>query len=115
MYVGFALNLFDEEQLDIIHLLALAPWHHSHEDIVIVMERLRDPRSIETLYLTALSEHEYLDFDDNYALGVRCTWALGKIGTNSANEKLRLLAETENPIIKKAAIFQLERLRSGGD
>lgn len=82
----------------LIELLSL-PWHQRHEDIVLTLQELRDPRAIDALFATALIEHDYLAFDDLFGLARKCTWALADIGSELALERLRTLAALSNPII----------------
>lgn len=85
--------------LHILNQLLAEGWHYRHEDIALALEELHDPSSIEPLYRAALSRHEYLDYDDGYALARKCTWALYKIGTPEAFERLRDLSRGENLVI----------------
>lgn len=86
----------------LITLLEL-PWHRSHEDIVVWFEYLKAPESVEVLYRTALVEHAYRDYDETFGLARRCTYALQKVGTVTALEKVRLLAHCENTKIAQHA------------
>ena len=84
-------------------------WHHSHEDIALVFQDLKDPTGINALYDAALAQYDYLSYDDCYALAVKCCWALGGINTIEADEKLRALAKSDSLIKADAARKQLER------
>lgn len=66
--------------------------HQRHEEVARWLQDLRDPRSIDALYVTASTRYVYLEHDDSHALARKCTWALADIGTVEAREKLRLLA-----------------------
>lgn len=79
-------------------------WHDSHEDIAHALQNLRLPSTIDCLYRTALRKHDYLAYNDNYALAVKCIWALHDIGTREAVEKLQLLSQSDlsAPIREKA-------------
>jgi hypothetical protein len=109
MFVGFAFDLYSEKMANILSQLLIQDWHHVHEDLASVLQDLKDPQSIDNLYQTALANYEYLDFDDSYALAVKCIWALGDINTEYAREKLKLLAKSNNSIIKENAVNQLNR------
>ncbi|WP_145973675.1 hypothetical protein [Phytobacter massiliensis] len=52
---------------------------------------------------------DYLDFDDSYALAVKCIWALGDIATKESFEKLKLLSKSNNTVIKENACHQLKK------
>lgn len=58
-------------------------------------------------YKTALTKFDYLDFDEAYALAVKCIWALGDINSEDSRRKLELLTEFQNEIIRDNAIKQL--------
>jgi hypothetical protein len=70
---------------------------------------LRDSRTVEVLYRAALKLHPYLDYDDSRALAVKAIWALGKLADPAADEKLKLLAQSDQPIVGAEALNQLER------
>ncbi|HEU5013817.1 MAG TPA: hypothetical protein VFT66_14950 [Roseiflexaceae bacterium] len=64
--------------LHILNQLLIEGWHRKHEDIALYLEELHDPSSVEPLYQAALSEHEYLDYDEFYELARKCTMGLIK-------------------------------------
>jgi hypothetical protein len=96
-------------QLDVLMRLADADWHRSHEDVVSALDELRDKRAVDVLYYAALKRHGYLAFDKARALAVKAIWGLGNTPDDSAMEKLRLLAQSGEEILKDEAIKQLER------
>jgi len=89
--------------------LLLADFHTRHEDIALTLERLKDPRSLEALYHAAHAHFPYLDYDDNFALPRKCTWALARIGTPEAFDRLRQLVDSSNP---KISAFAQKRLQT---
>ena len=117
MLLGFEFG-FSRSCLPGLHALLMEDWHISHEDIAMVLQEMHDPSSIDVLYRAAQLQFDYLSFDEAYALGVKCCYALGDINTTEGDEKLRLLAELDNPVIAKAARYQFERdvrpVRQGG-
>lgn len=108
IYIGSVFNLFTEEHVQILCKLMESKWHEQHEDIATIFEFLKSPKSIESLYKAAITEFEYLDYDENYALAVKCIWALGQINTVQSRQKLELLSKSDNEIISKNAIKQLK-------
>lgn len=84
-------------------------WHIEHEDIAWIFQKLKLPETVDCLYETTFKRFAYLDYDEFYNLAVKCIWALGDIGTEKAIEKLKLLTQSDNEIIRKNAIYQLER------
>jgi hypothetical protein len=83
-------------------------WHHSHEDIVSALDRLRDARAIPFLKRIALKNLPYLDYESDYrALSNRAMWALTKIGDESAVAALRELQTSDQPIVAALAAERL--------
>lgn len=111
LILGFCLG-FSVEHVDVLNRLLLQPWHYKHEDIARLLKRFASPSSVDPLYKTALAEFEYLNYDDGYALAVKCIWALGAIKTDAALEKLEQLAQSDKPILREAAAKQIERIRA---
>jgi hypothetical protein len=87
-----------------------ADWHISHEDVASALQDIRDPSTVDALYEAALKRHPYLDYDEAFALAVKCIWALHDIGTGPAREKLALLAQSDNEVIRRNAIKRLSAL-----
>lgn len=94
-YTDILLSLFDEK------------WHTSEEDIVSVLELIRDPASIDKLYEVAINVPDY---DDMRALAKKCMWALSAINTPEALKKLKLLQKSDDKIIKENATFQINQV-----
>jgi len=109
MYVVYAFNLVTDSYVDILIKLMYSSWHCTHEDIATIFQSFRFPQTVECLYETALTQFEYLEYDEAFALAVKCIWALGDINTPESKDKLKLLAQSENEIIKENAINQLNR------
>ena len=101
-------NLVNENYLDMMIKLMKEDWHVTHECIASYMQQLKSPKTIDCLYEAALTDFPYLEFDEAYALAVKCIWALGEINTPESYEKLKLLTQSNNEIIKENAIYQLE-------
>jgi hypothetical protein len=94
-YTSTLLNLLDEK------------WHKSEEDIVSVLELIKDPASIDKLYEIAINVPDY---DDMRALAKKCMWALSAINVPEALQKLKMLKNSNDSIIKENATFQLEQI-----
>jgi hypothetical protein len=88
-------------------LLADAPWHFSHEDVVHALQRLRSPEAVGLLERTAFSVHKYQDYDETFGLARKCTWAPADIGTPEARLALARLANCNNSFI---AVYAKKRL-----
>ena len=89
--------------------LLLESWHYKHEDIASLLQDAKSPTSIDALNKAVMTKFDYLDFDDAYALAVKCIWALGGIGTSEAKDKLTEFSKSDNRVIKENAIKQLKR------
>ena len=72
-----------------------------HEDIVMMFEDIKDPDSIPCIYETSLKVSDFVD-------AKKCIWALGAINTVDAREKLKLIAGSNDPEIREAALLKLE-------
>jgi hypothetical protein len=98
--------------VDILIELMSEPWHYKHEDITRLFQKWRNPKTISVLYETTNKSFDYLEYDDSYALAVKCIWALGDIATVESFDKLKILSESTNPIIKENACYQLKNMLS---
>ena len=107
LLLGFTISFFTEDFVDILCKLIREGWHYKHEDIVLILQELKSPESIDAIYDTALRKFDYLSYDDSYALARRCIHALGDINTEYSIEKLKLLASSEILIIREKAEKQL--------
>lgn len=102
-------ELFVEDYVDVLCKLMNETWNFQHENIAIIFQKIKSPKTIVCLYNAALTQFEYLEYDEAFALAVKCIWALGDINTPESKDKLKLLAQSENEIIKENAINQLNR------
>ena len=84
-------------------------WHHSHEDIANLLEEVASPKTINAIYDLAIMKLDYMEYDEFFNIARKCTYALGYINTPKAKEKLELLAQNENELIREYAIKQLNR------
>lgn len=100
---------FNKDDVEFFCILLNYNWHFLHENIVFILQQLRAPKSIETLYQTAKKEYEYLDYDDSHSLARKCMFALGNIGTPEAIEKLKLLSQSPNTDLHEYANEQFNR------
>lgn len=94
----------------VLPLLALLPetFHSRHEDIVGALQQLQDPRAVDAIYEAALVQHDYLDYDENFGLARKCSWALADIGTTRARFRLQMLAQNSNLLIAAYAQKRLD-------
>ncbi len=97
----------DRDYTDILLQLLDEKWHTSEEDIISVLELIKDPKSVDKLYEVAL---DVPDYDDMRAIAKKCIWALSAINTPEAIQILKLLGKVDDPIIKENAAFELEQV-----
>jgi FMN phosphatase YigB (HAD superfamily) len=106
LLLAFTFGL-SREFVDTLIRLSDADWHHSHEDVVMALDNLRDKRAIDAFYRAALKLHPYLEYDDDRALAGKALWALGNLADPIADEKLRQLARSDQAIVREYATKQL--------
>ncbi|OYO76094.1 hypothetical protein CG709_16315 [Lachnotalea glycerini] len=112
IYLIFCFKLFDAKFIELLNNLLVCDWHKQHENIAILLQKLKSPSSVKVLFETATKEFKYLEYDEFYALAVKCIWALGDIGTEQAKENLKLLLNNGNDIIKENAQKQIDRIKN---
>lgn len=102
------------EHLPLLTDLVYADWHQCHEDVVSMLDELRDPRAVAALLHAATWVPDYLEWDDNRAMAVKAIWGLGDAPGAEAEQALRRLCEDEDEIVRTNAEAQLRR-RAAGD
>ncbi|MBD2785034.1 HEAT repeat domain-containing protein [Xenorhabdus sp. DI] len=108
LYFGAVIG-YNYSCISLLNKLILMQWHYKHEDLAMILQHYKHPSSVDALYQVSGFELEYLDFDDSYALAVKCIWGLGDIGTPEAFEKLKVLSESDNEVVRENSINQLKR------
>jgi hypothetical protein len=89
---------------DLLCALADAEWHHSHEDVISYLDRLRDSTLIPILVRATQWLPEYMAWDDeNRTLARKAIYAISKIDDPKADEALSGLAQSEHPGIRALA------------
>lgn len=109
----FHLKCFTSKFVDVLCELAIAPWHQRHEDVVSALDRIRDERTVDALYETAVMRLAYLDYDDAHSLSSKSIWALGNLRTAAAIQRLIQLTTSETPHASVRATEQLDRIARG--
>ena len=105
----FTFDLYSEEFINILCKISKEKWHWRHEDIAIYFMEMKLPSTVECLYELATSNFEKYRWDDNFALVRKCCFALGDINTPKAKEKLELLLQSDEEMIREHAMEQLKR------
>lgn len=110
LYVATTFKVLSEEFVDILITLLQETWHYGHESIVWALQEIKSPRTVEVLFKTAFAKISYLDYDDtgHNSLRLHCIWALGEINTPEAKEKLKLLTQSDDPMVKERATHMLQ-------
>lgn len=78
--------------------LCRAPWHTCHEDVVSALQQVGDITAVSALEDVVYASHSYLDYDENFALARKATWALADIGGADARKALGRIASLDNEI-----------------
>lgn len=116
-YLIFTIFLAEEELnissfLDILNKLILCKWHNKHEDIALLLQKIRASESVEYLYKAIFLKPAYLEWDDNFAFEKKCIHAIAKCGNREAVDKLKLLLTNKNEIIRLCAEQQLQKVQN---
>jgi len=96
----------NEKYTKVLCALLKDDWHYCQEDIIMMLEEIKAPESVNCIYEAALN---IPDYDDGRSLAKKCIWALGAINTAEAKEMLILLTASDDPIVKEAASMQLNQ------
>lgn len=78
-----------------------------YESIIKLLGEIKDPRSVDVLFETALDIHES---DDARGQAKKCMYSLAQIGTDAALEKLQILERSDDEIISEFATFVISRV-----
>ena len=106
--VGFIFGFNEHDYEPLVHLFH-EDWHHSHENIVLVLSDMAKPESVGVLVKATTWIPKYLDYDDNRALAVKAIWALGRIASPDATEALKGLLDSDEPLMREAAEKQIAK------
>ncbi|MDH2913851.1 hypothetical protein N7V53_15110 [Kosakonia sp. HypNH10] len=96
---------------DILNQLVTASWHQKHEEVVRLLAHYKQPSSANHLYEAALFNLDYRDYDEDFVLANKCIMALEKIQNQNAIEKIELLANADNELIRQYVQKHLNRVR----
>lgn len=92
--------------------LLLLDFHTRHEDIIGLLQKAADARSIPAVRQAVLLKPrlEYLNHDDYGSYYKKCFWALKAIGTPEAVAVIREFAKSEVPAAREQAIYRLSKI-----
>lgn len=90
--------------------LVVEDWHEQHEDVVLVLQELRDARATEPLFRAATMRFDHLDRWNNLREFQRkCAWALADIGSNDARAYLGELSRLDDEKLAGYAQRRVDR------
>ncbi|GAL87260.1 hypothetical protein MYP_4490 [Sporocytophaga myxococcoides] len=98
----------DEEILLLLCVIFESDWHFMHEDIASSFQFIKKPVASKSLFNIAFSDFEYQNWNDNYPLQRKCTWALADIGTEEAKQYLQEIEKNANTTIASFATKRLQ-------
>lgn len=110
LIIGFTFG-FMPEQKNVLCRLVDVDWHYSHEDVVEALGGLREPDVVDALFRATQWIPRSLKHDNSRALAIKAIWAIGRIPGTEAEAKLEMLAHSDNAILQKTAVEQLEHRR----
>lgn len=96
----------DDQYTKIFCQLLNEKWHRQHEEIIVLLEQMKDESSVQTVYQTAL---DIPDWDDARGLAKKCIYTLAAINTESAKTYLEKLTMHDDLIIADFAKGKLAR------
>ena len=115
LILGFRFG-FRESIVDQIHTTLVQPWHVSHENMIGILQKMKNPGSVT--HLRAAIELKpkllYLDHDDYGSYYKKCLWALADIGTPEAITTIEKFVGSGDPVLREQASYRLQRLGSIG-
>jgi hypothetical protein len=64
-------------------------WHEQHEDIVLLLQDLKDERAVAALFEASQMTFQHLiQWNNVHEFQRKCTWALADIGSERAKQRL---------------------------
>ncbi len=111
LHVGHRFGITSDYLAPLLQL-ATADFHERHEDVVRALQHLAAPESVEALEATAVASYPYLEYDDDYALGIKCLHALEAIATPDAYAAIERLSRSSNEVLAAKATAMLARRRT---
>jgi len=108
LIIGFSFG-FAPEHRETLQRLIDEDWHQSHESAVSALVKIPSADNVDALFRATQWIPKYLEYDEFRALAVKAIWALGAIPGDAAQNKLEVLAQSENEILRTNAMKQLGR------
>lgn len=106
--VIFRLHAGSPDHRPLLVALSDTRWHHSHEDVVGLLDGLRDESLVDVLVRATQWLPEYMAYDeDNRSLARKAIYALSNLPGATATEALRELARAPHPRLRELALRKL--------
>jgi hypothetical protein len=109
LYLGFRFGTSPDYLTPLLGL-AEGDWHQRHEDVVLALEKLLDPSSIDVLSRVACTMYDYLAYDGSRALRVKSVYAISKIPALEAVAALKRLWQCGDDVTAPLAKERLAAL-----
>ena len=100
--------------LEILSKLAIDINHRRHEDIIGMLQRCRNPKSVSILKKAILLKPklEYLEYDDYGSYYKKCLWALQDVGTEEALLVIRECTKSDDSALREQAEYRLSKIQN---
>lgn len=98
----FHIDPIPDRFFPILRKVLLEKWHHSHEDIVSLLELTASTENIEAVFEACFLECSYLKSYGRDVFVKKCVWALAKYDTQQAWEKIRMLESCSDDLVREA-------------
>jgi len=82
-------------------------WHLLTENIIEILEIIKDPNTVNKVYEIAIN---IPDYDEMRAIAIKCMRVLTAVNSRESINKLKLLAKFNDKIISEYAILDLEKI-----
>lgn len=111
LLLGFHFKMLDGT-IEFVHELVQQTWHKSHEDMIGLLQKWRDPRSVTPLKnaIQLKPQLDYLEYDDYGAYYKKCLWALVDVGTSEAISVVKECASSDDSVLSEQAAYRLSQL-----
>jgi hypothetical protein len=105
-------NVAESDYTDLLWLLLIKDWHHSHEDIIRLLQNSRDTRVISFIKraIDLKPRLEYLAHDDYGSYYKKCLWVLQSIGTAEAIAVIHDYTGAQDSALREQALYRLSKL-----
>lgn len=97
-----------KEYSKVLCLLLLETWHFKHEEILVALEEIRDPETIQPIVKSLELKLNYYTGND---IPRKAIWALGAIDTPESINEIKKLTISINVFTRGEAVFFVDNLK----